>query len=269
MQIKTLFAALWAASALSCASSDSAPAMRNSVGSASTMAGRVPVAMPTEGTIEGLSTYGNPIPVPGHNTWISSFVISKQTSFFRDKDPFDEGGLATQSELASSKGPAFRVASNNIRWHNAALSDRATGESWTLLQGRGFLSRWWSVFSIEDKNPVATMHVFAATIEDTNGDGFLDDKDAAVAILTDGSGRGARIVTPGDAQLSGFGLHDKQGFLTFQLRIDKDQNNKFDKGDPVRFYYLELASLGGDPREVQATPWNDPELEKRLESIYR
>ncbi len=224
---------------------------------------RVPVAMPTAGEIEGQRTYGVPMQMPGHTTWLSSFVITKHKAFYRDKDPFVEGGLAVDASTKSAR-PSPRLITRPIRWHNAAFVDRADGSQWTLLEDRGFLSHWWVVTQPVDNQWVSSLQVFAATIDDTNGDGTLDNKDACVAILVGGDGRNARIVTPRNTQLNTVRLHENAGYVTFELRFDSDKNGKFDKEDDLRLYYLSKDQIEGP-----AVPWHGAEFESQLESVYR
>gem|GEM_PF-6991358 len=226
--------------------------------------GRVPVAMPIHGPIEGQRTYGVPYPLPGHNTWLASFVITKAKAWYRDGDPFAEGGLAASGASSTTADSEISLREAPIRWHNAAFVDRKTGAHWSLLEDRGFLSRWWVLLEERDGIPVSRIMLFAATLSDTNGDGYLDDEDAAVALLTTGDGHNATVVTPPDAQLHAVHYYAEEDLLVFELRIDADGDGHFDIEDPLRTYILPR-----DSETKMAIPWLDPKAQSELEALYR
>lgn len=226
--------------------------------------GRIPTAMPTEGAVEGLGTYGIPFQLPGSETWISSFVITEDPWLFRDPDQFSEGGLAGSgvTQAGSSRPAEFR--SIDVRWHDAVFSNGQGTESWSLLNRRGFISNWWLLLDSTEDASFARLSVFSAVIDDTNGDGFLDNMDAAVAIVTDGEGRHIEIATPEHMQLAAVHyLRDTQ-MLGFEVREDKDGDGKFSSDEPLHYYFrFPFAD------SALTKPWHTGELQADLESRYR
>ena len=79
--------------------------------------------------------------------------------------------------------------------------DLEGGAQWNLLGERGILSRYWMRVATDNAGSRSTDLVFAATVEDSNGDGGLDDRDAMRALYTDGAGGSPRYVTPAGTQL--------------------------------------------------------------------
>lgn len=229
---------------------------------------RVPAAMHTKGTIDGIPSYGVPIRLAGHEVWLSSFMLSKERSFFRDSDPFAEGGLAGRAAAQRQTPAASMLLTNDVRWHNALFVDRSSDEQWPLVSGRAFVSRWYLIVDNTELGPSIRAMVFAVTLDDTNRDGSLDDTDAAVAILTRGDGRDAKIVTPREAQLNGVRWDPKKGYLSFELRFDEDKDRAYERTDRLRQHFLEITKTGL-ARDETARPWHSRDAEQGLEGIYR
>lgn len=182
--------------------------------------GRIPAAMPTEGKVGGLPTYGVPHQLPGRNTWISSFVLTKDPWIFRDSDPYSEGGLAGSGISQVERAQPAQLQSVDVRWHDAVFSNGQGTESWSLLNKRGFISHWWLMIDAVDGAPLSRFSVFSAVVNDTNDDGVLNDKDAVVAILTDGNGRHAEVATPEHMQLAAVHYMPETEMLGFEVRED-------------------------------------------------
>ncbi|MDF1838955.1 MAG: hypothetical protein P1V35_13875 [Planctomycetota bacterium] len=225
---------------------------------------RVPVAMPASGKVEGVPTYGAPFQLPGHRTWISSLVMTKANSFFRDSDPFAEGGLAGSGTASADAALPPQFRSIDVRWHDAVFTDGRGGDSWSLLGQRGFVSHWWLMLNFTDGVPVSQLSIFSAVIDDTNGDGTLDNKDAAVAILTDGNGRNPKIVTPRHLQLASMRYMAESDLIGFEMREDANTDGKFTSDEPVRFYFLDQSM-----DSPVAKPWHSDGFRQDLESRYR
>ena len=229
---------------------------------------RDPSPMRISGRIDGIPSYGMPFRLPGHATWMTPFVVAQQSSIFRDADPFTKGGLASKSD----KDQAFlfqdQLATIPIRWHNALFSTQEDGENWALLDRRGFLSRYWMLVTLDEPESdspelVAAAHLFAATLADTNGDGFLNDKDAAVIVLTDGAGRGGRTVTPPGCQVAAVRYSPEERRLLFDLRFDGDDSGTFEPLDPIEIYQMPL-----DDPDAVAMPWHSEGLRSHLDDLY-
>ncbi len=225
---------------------------------------RVPAAMPTTGEVDGVPTYGTPFQLPGHKTWVSSLVMTKGNSIFRDSDPFSEGGLAGSGTTSANATLPPQFHSIEVRWHDAVFTDGRGGESWSLLGQRGFVSHWWLMLDVADNKATSLLSIFSAVIDDTNGDGFLDDKDAAVAIIADGNGRNPHVVTPRNLQLASMRYMAKSNLIGFELREDANKDGKFTSDEPVRFYFLDQSM---DTR--MAKPWHTDGFRQDLEGRYR
>ncbi len=226
--------------------------------------GRVPVAMPVEGPVEGTPVHGVPVQLPGRATWISSFVITKEASIFRDADPFSEGGLAGSGIAHADQNLPPQLHSIDVRWHDALFSNGHGSESWSLLNRRGFISNWWIMAEVVDGFPRTQFNVFSAVVRDTNGDKVLNNKDAGVAIFTDGSGRNIEVATPEDMQLVAVHYRADVKMLGFEVREDKDGDGTFASDEPIHLYFRY-------PFEEKATtkPWHTPNFQESLEQRYR
>jgi hypothetical protein len=224
---------------------------------------RVPVAMPVSGEVKGVPTYGIPFRVPGHKTWISSFVITKSRSIFRDSDPFSEGGLAGSGQAAADSIRPHQLRAIDVRWHDAVFTDGRGGKSWSLLDRRGFIAHWWMLVDNSEGRVTTQLSIFSAVIDDTNSDGFLDNKDAAVAILTGGDGRHANMVTPRHMQLAAVRYVPEHKLISFDLREDSNEDGVFASDEPMHFYFLD-QSLD----TPTAKPWHKNSFQEELESRY-
>ncbi|MCP5024556.1 MAG: hypothetical protein GY930_22680 [bacterium] len=106
---------------------------------------RVPVAIPTTGEVEGVPNYGTPFQLPGHRTWISSLVISKTSSFFRDSVAYSEGGLAGSSVASADANKDGKFA-NDEPVHSYFLDqsmNSPVAKPWHSDGFRQDLERWY------------------------------------------------------------------------------------------------------------------------------
>ncbi|MEX1025483.1 MAG: hypothetical protein WD226_10455 [Planctomycetota bacterium] len=231
--------------------------------------GLVPAAMPVEGAVKGTLTFLRPRSLPGGDVWITPCFHARGASMFRDSDPFREGGRAARGETDGRGGESAVLVDQSVRWHDALFVDRDAGDRWLLLERRAFVSRWWVLLQRlpDDRDgtrDVARAMVFAVTLDDTDGDGDLTDRDAAVALMTDGDGRGAHIVTPHGEQLHAVNIDGSGPTLIFTTRVDRDGDAKFEADEPLRHATLELDGVA-----AVASPWIEPEDTERLERLYR
>lgn len=186
------------------------------------------------GPLEGRPTLGMPIAIPGRATCLIPYSLETRKRWFEDQDPY-EARVADGWYLGTRQGP---LRSGTVRWHNAIVSDQSTGEQWLVLSQRGVIERW-AVLGRQarpDEPFVTDAVVFIATLEDSNGDGVLDDRDASVAIVTDGDGRSPRRVTPGDAQVWNYTHDAETSRLYFLVVSDTNGDGKYTTDDaPVPF----------------------------------
>ena len=226
--------------------------------------GRVPASMPVEGEVEGLPTYGIPFQLPGSPTWISSFVITEDPGFFRDSDTFSEGGLAGSGAAQADLRRPAEFKSVEVRWHDAVFSNGEGTKSWSLLNRRGYISNWWLLLDSSRGEPTSRLSVFAAVINDTNDDGYLDNLDAAVAIITDADGRHAQVATPAHMQLTAVHYMPGPQLLGFEVREDKDGDGEFRSDEPIHYYFMDPFT-----DSAQTMPWHPGDFQEELESRYR
>lgn len=86
---------------------------------------------------------------------------------------------------------------------------------------------------------------------DTNGNGRMDDNDAAVAYAADARGENLRALTTSDVNVVDITFYDKQGFALLQIQRDADGDRSFKYEDKVYYYQkVDLNDLKvGNPIE--------------------
>jgi len=157
----------------------------------------------TMGLLEGRATVSMPIPIPGRDTVLVPFSIEEAKRPGQDRDPYTRGGYANEAHETTP----WQTSTYNggaVRWHNAIVRVRNTDEEWLILDRRGVIGWWMAVgppIDLRQKPTETDALVFLATVEDSNRDNLLNDKDATVAIVTDGDGRNPRTVTPAGSQV--------------------------------------------------------------------
>jgi hypothetical protein len=214
------------------------------------------------GPIEGRPTYDLGWPLPGQRTIVVPFAVEDQRFFLLDQDVFAGAGMAGSSGEGSSGSPDSLAHSTAVRWHNAVFHDAETGEEWPLLDRRGVISRLWIFGRRAGQGWRSAALVFCATVDDTNGDGNLDDHDAAVAIVTHGDGRSPRRVTPADAQLLAAGFLPELDAVQLRVLSDTDGGG-FGSRDRALTYWLRLDAEG------EAVPLLSAESTQAVEALLR
>jgi hypothetical protein len=198
------------------------------------------------GAIDGRPTYDLAWELPGHRTLMVPFAVEDERFFLLDQDVFTAGGMAGSGAGVSSPSADSFAHTASVRWHNAVFHDAESGEEWRLLDRRGVISRVW-IFGryadAERRQLWSAALVFCATLDDTNGDGELDDSDAAVAIVTDGDGRSPRRVTPASGQLLAAGFLPEVDAVQFRVLAD-DDGNGFSSRDRAANYWWRLGATG-------------------------
>lgn len=204
------------------------------------------VRTPAKGPLGGHPAFGGPLEVPGAGVDLIPFVMSEEKRWYDDGDHFAEGG----------SGGAFdgRVAGSwhsfHVRWHNAVVRVRETGQQWPLLDRRGVISRvWLHMGEAEDgRGRTVRSMLFAVTSEDTNGDGVLDDRDGARLVMAGPRGRQQVIVTPAGTDLVEVTLTRGRDMAEVLVREDRDGDGSIDPTDTPVPYQLDLAA--GSARRV-------------------
>lgn len=220
-----------------------------------------------QGQVQGRPSFSMPIPLPGQSTSIVPFAIEDRKGWFQSDDPFSRGGYADTvyrgAAVASASVSPYYGGSS--RWHNAIVHDMKSGEEWPILTTRGVISRY-ELFARRDRpdqNPVSVALVFIATVQDSNADGSLDDRDASVAIVTDGDGRRPRPVTPPRAQVWSTAYDARLGLLYLYVIADTNSDGQYTPDDSPMPYVF-------DPRtDGPAQPLISPESRARVESLLK
>lgn len=206
------------------------------------------VTTTTLGTLEGRATLAMPIPIRGHDTVLVPFTI-EESHRRRDRDPYASGGYAydihrstPHQSISGSGGP--------VRWHNAIVRDRTSQDEWLILNQRGVIG-WWMAFGDASRDARVTARtdglLFLATVEDSNGDGKLDDRDATVAIVTDADGRNPRVITPPGTQVWNV-TYDHPGRRLFMYVVeDSSGNGRFGPEDLAVPYTYPLGQAMAEP----------------------
>lgn len=190
--------------------------------------------------VDGSPAYGVPILIPGGHTRVVPFSREQKKNWYSDGDHFREGGLAASGY---SRNPADRqeTVTAYLRWHNAVFHDLLTGEQWALLAQRGVVSRSWMKLRQRPGGDVNCHALaFAVTVEDSNGDGVLDDRDAARVVMTDPDGRNPRFVTPVGTQISNVIYDIEMPFAVLMVRRDRNGDGKFTEDEAPEPFLLAL-----------------------------
>lgn len=220
---------------------------------------------PTQAVVEGQPRFDMTIPVRGQSTCIVPFSLVSEKGLFEPTDPYARSPRASSMyEMAYPGVPAGSMG-GNVRWHNALFRDLNTGEEWLLLERRGVVGRWSTLVTggREPSDWQVRGLLFITVTSDTNRDGALDDRDARVAIVTDPTGRGARAVTPPDAQVSSERYDAGTNAIFFLITLDTNRDGSFDLKDRTVPYVLPLSSTG------PATPVVSDPLMARAEQLLR
>jgi hypothetical protein len=202
---------------------------------------------PTRGPIDGRSTLGMPMPVPGQQTCVVPYAVMGEKGMLERDDPYVRGGVQEVARASSGFVEGTRTYGASVRWHNAVVRDLANGDQWPILDRRGVIERWF-VFgrSESDKTGfVSRALVFIATIDDSNRDGMMDNRDNRVAILTDGAGRRPRIVTPPDRQVWNVSYDPTSDAIYFLVAQDTTrEGSTIGTRDEAVPYVLRLSDPG-------------------------
>lgn len=218
------------------------------------------------GVVEGRPSLSMPIPLPGQTTCLIPFAIEDRKGWFEDRDPFTRGGYAdTRYAGPASVNAMLYSSGGSSRWHNAIVHDMKTGEEWPVLERRGVISRY-EAFIRRDRpedEPVSVALVFIATVEDSNSDGALDDRDATVAVVADGDGRRPRAVTPARAQVWSSAYDARLGLIYLYVVADTNGDGQYTPDDSPMPYVL-------DPRgDGPAQPLVSSESRARVERLLK
>lgn len=240
----------------------SASVVGYSVGSSPRDDGYRIVTTRLSGEIEGRPTLGEPIALPGRDACIVPFTVEERKGFFQDRDPYTRGGYGS-SWLERS----WRVSSypgGEVRWHNAVVCDLSGGAQRMILKTRGVITRFQALGppQTEDGRLECRAILFVATIDDTNADGYLNDRDATVVIVSRADGSNARVISPRDAQVRSIAFDYELNVLYLMVTTDTNSDGKLTFTDESRPY---VYRIGTDRAEPMVTP----EIGMAMQAIMR
>lgn len=195
------------------------------------------------GVLKGRPTIAMPIPLPGQNTHLIPFSMEERKGLFDDDDAYDRAWSRAPRSSPWHQGSTWQ---QSVRWHNAILQDKATGEEWLVLNHRGVISEWFSFGRPPEPEAPARCerNIFIATVEDTNGDGVLNNLDATVAIVAEGDGRRPRIVSPKGAQIWNVTYDFETRLVYFYVVPDTNNDGLYSSLDVSRPYVFDAKSEG-------------------------
>lgn len=204
---------------------------------------------PTTGRIIGRPTFDSTISVPGSNTLITPFAVRGSTALFQDSDPYTAGGVVAFSsrENFSRSRISPDSYSQNVRWHNAIITDINTGSQTTLLSQRGIIGSWQPV-TVNTRNADQTYRtqtvalLFIAVLNDTNHSGEMDNLDARVAIATGPAGENAQVISPANAQVWSMSYDDEKKVVLLTVAYDTNTDGRFDFNDVAVPYMWKMGS---------------------------
>ncbi|HYF16093.1 MAG TPA: hypothetical protein VD971_13570 [Phycisphaerales bacterium] len=206
---------------------------------------------PAEGDVRGRPRLGAPIPLPESSTVLVPFAVESAKGLFEDDDPYTRRGGVESGRANYRGGPPPR----GVRWHNVIAKDTASGDEWMILTRRGVIGEWYAGLG------AASVVVFVAVVDDTNGDGVLNNLDARVAIATDANARNPRIVTPTDAQVWGVSAMADSRTLCFTVAQDTNRDGRIDSYDTSAPWVWRLGS------DQNATPLVSDAIRERAEQL--
>lgn len=233
-----------------------------------------PVVTTTEQPMQGRTTLGMPISVLGRSTVIVPFSIEERKGLLDDKDPYSRGGYPATSDMRFMDPSVNKRYSWNSqtssRWHNAIIRDLSSNQEWTILDRRGVIAQYTMMLNttvtpmrgdVVESVTSCQAILFIATVDDTNGDGSLNDLDANVAILAEGDGRNPRPISPPRAQVweSRFDEETQQVYLL--VVSDTNGDGRFSTDDEPVPYALPISGAG------MAQPVVSETMLKRVEGL--
>ena len=154
-------------------------------------------------------------------------VISLVARFGDGPTAIFPGGPLEAGELHSGAEPDWSFARDIAEMEFELVS---TGTSRTI---------WLEVV---DGKAISRALAFAVTMDDTNGDGALDDLDAALVLVTDGDGRNPRFVSPPEQQVASLEFAAGGDVLLLMLRADANGDSEFEADEPLTPWVVDVPS---------------------------
>lgn len=243
--------------------------------------------------IEGQAKWGEPLPMVLGSVLLTPLTMVSDQGWLEEKDPFgsqvgrfelpanwspigyggNSAGLTRTLTPDSPRGSSVAAFSGSlwkVRWHNAAIRNLTTGEEWLVLDRRGVISAMMPIdrtdYGDSRTAPIASpvSMAFLATVDDTDGDGELTQRDARVAMMTDADGRNPRVITPPSMQVVGMRISSESGLAVLFVRRDSNGDKRFDVGDDSEPYVVDLRST-----DRTAKPLVSDEAKRKAEGLLK
>lgn len=204
--------------------------------------------------LAGRSTWLDPVVVFGRRAVIAPFALEDRKGWDESADAFGDSNTAYGRPVENARvsvpaasyftvGPSRQSNRIGVRWHNAVIRELDSKRSFTVLDRRGVISAWEPLWRNEGdgRKVMVDQLLFAATVEDTNKNGVLDDQDRRVALLCEWNGEHLRRVTPEDAHVRSWRFEGMLDVVFFELVFDQNHDGAFDFNDPPETWVLNLA----------------------------
>lgn len=232
--------------------------------------------------IEGRPTLGMPIQLPESEVFVVPFTIDRPKRWLEDADQFQTSSLSA-SKMPQSVMPRRQFdqdysqpgLSRWVRWHNAVIGG-ANSKGKLVLDRKGIISKLEIVgpwVEVEDPDrekddpieykfvPKATL--FLATLEDSDGDGQLTDRDPNVLIAGDLQAGGLHPITPPNAQVTSTFYNAELNHVLIMVTSDTNGDGFFTVADSAAPYIYTPGDAG------VAKPLIDPLLTIKAERLLK
>ncbi|MBX3322566.1 MAG: hypothetical protein KF757_06205 [Phycisphaeraceae bacterium] len=200
-----------------------------------------PVPTTTEGPLTGKAVVEMPIGVTGSDAIILPYSIQRLAGPFQDSDPFTRGGYAATASRAYDSSYTRSNSMHHVRWHNAVIQ-RPRHDDILVLQGRGVISRYGFLHSRHDpqEGTRALAIAFLVTTNDSNNDGYLDDRDPTELYIYEVATATIRAISPENSQVWSVSFSPETQTLYMSVVQDTNNDGRFDHRDEPTLYAYRL-----------------------------
>ncbi len=145
----------------------------------------------------------------------------------------------------SSAGFGSFMGVRSVHWHNVIFYDKASGSCTLLLSTRAVISSFYWPQKRANGEPAQVDYLlFGVSDRDTNGDGFINGKDAVVLWMTNLAGRSPTRLTPEDAHAEEIDSDDGGRSLYIRVANDSDGDRQFTDRDERTLLRVDTAAPG-------------------------
>lgn len=240
----------------------------------------IPSEVEVDKPIKGRPTLGMPIQLPESNSFVVPFTIDRPKRWLEDADQF-QTSKQSAAPSASTRHYEYEQTytrpglTRHVRWHNAIVGSEA-GEGRLVLDRKGIISKLDIVgpwVEIEDPDrgenepiewrfvPKATLML--ATVEDSDGDGQLTNRDANVLIAGDPDAAGLHPITPAGTQVNSMLYNASLNRVLIMVTQDTNADGLFTAADSAAPYVYVPGERGMAKQMV------DPRLTDQAERLLK